>query len=95
MTKKTIEQEINEFFDIWDVENLTAFFRDVFPLLELYNVDQDDDWVRDAVGDDNLQNVRLIRTVYLMSKIAENHAGKLAITSAKFKRIWRRLEEHK
>jgi len=94
MSKKTLEEQINYFFEIWNEKQLVSFFADVFPLLELYNVDENDDWVRDLVGEDNLQNVRLIRTVYLISKIAENHSGKLATTNAYFKKIWKRLEDH-
>ena len=92
--KKNIEQEINEFLEKWDCNQLTAFLRDILPLMELYNVDEDDDWVRDCVGEDNLQNVRLIRTVYLISKIAENHASILASTKIYFKNICDRLELH-
>ena len=94
MRKKTIEQEINEFFELWGEKELVDFFKDIFPLLELYNVDENDDWVKDAVGEEDTRNVRLIRTVYLLSKIADNHAGKLARTSAYFKNIWKRLESN-
>ena len=94
LTKKTLEEEINSFLEIWNVDQITSFFEDVFPLLELYNVDENDDWVKDIVGEDDLQNVRLIRTVYLISRIAENHSGKLAKTKANFKNIWKRLEEN-
>lgn len=94
MPKKTLEFEINEFFELWGEKELISFFADVFPLLELYNVDENDDWVRDAVGEDNTQNVRLIRTVYLLSKVADKHAGKLSRTNAYFKNIWQRIEKH-
>lgn len=92
--KKTIEQEINEFLEKWGCENMMAFLKDIIPLIELYNVDKVDDWVRDCVGEENLQNVRLIRTVYLMSKIAENHSVMLASIKINFKNIWQRLELH-
>jgi len=91
--KKTVEQEINESLEKWDCKQLSEFLRDVIPLLELYNVDEEHDWVRDAVGDDSLQNVRLIRTVYLISKIAENHAGALCSFKVNFRNLYKRIEK--
>ena len=90
--KKTLEQEINEFLEKWGCDHMMAFLKDIIPLIDLYNVDEDDDWVRDCVGEENLQNVRLIRTVYLISKIAENHCAMLASVKINFKNMWKRLE---
>lgn len=95
MAKKTIEQEINGFLEIWDVEQLCSFLEDIIHLVHLYNVDEETDWVREAVGELNEQNVRLIRTVYLLSRIAERHGGKLARVSAQFRNLWQRLEQVK
>lgn len=69
------------------------FLRDIIPLFELYDVEDEDDWVKEAVGEENERNVRLIRTVYLMSKIAENHSGSLASIRMNFKEIWKRIEK--
>lgn len=91
---RTLEQEINEFLDDWDCNQLTSFLRDIIPLFELYDVEDDDDWVKDAVGEENERNVRLIRTVYLISKIAENHAGKLSTVKVKFKSLFERMERN-
>jgi len=79
--------------EYWGCDQMSAFLRDIIPIFELYDVDGEDDWVADAVGDENTQNVRLIRTVYLVSRIAEFHAGKLCSISIKFKDIYRRLEK--
>lgn len=89
--KQTLEAEIESFVESFGSKELCAFFKDVFPLFELYNVEEDDDWVKDTVGELNVKNVRLIRTVYLMSKIAENHAGKLCLINMNFKNLWKRL----
>lgn len=72
---------------------MSAFLRDIIPLFELYDVEQEDDWVADAVGDEDTRNVRLIRTVYLISRIAEFHAGKLASMKIRFRDIHRRMEK--
>lgn len=91
--KKSLEQEINDFLDKWDCKQMIAFLRDIIPLFELYDVEDEDDWVKDAVGAENERNVRLIRTVYLVSKIAEFHAGKLCTMKMEFKDIYRRMEK--
>lgn len=91
--KKTLEQEINEFLEKWDANQIWGLLRDIIPLFELYDVDEEDDWVRDKVGTDNLQNVRLIRTVYLLSKIAENHAAPLCNIKVNFRNLYKRMEK--
>lgn len=91
--KKSLEQEINEFLDLWDCKQLCAFLRDIIPLFELYDVDDEDDWVKEAVGEENQRNVRLIRTVYLVSRIAEFHTGKLCSVKMNFKDIYKRMEK--
>lgn len=91
--KKTLEQEINSFLERWDCGQMIAFLRDIIPLFELYDVDDEDDWVKDAVGESNERNVRLIRTVYLVSRIAEFHAGKLCSMKIDFKDLYKRMEK--
>lgn len=93
MAKKTIEDEINGFLEIWDFEQLCSFLEDVIHLVHLYDVDEKTDWVREAVGELNETNVRLIRTVYLISRLAERHAGKLCSASVRYKNLWRKLEK--
>lgn len=91
--RKTIQEEIEKFLEIWDSTQIIAFLRDIIPLLALYDVDEDQDWLADIVQKDDLQNVRLVRTVYLISKIVENHSGKMSSTKIFHKNIYRRLEE--
>lgn len=93
--RKSIEQEINDFLDDWGCKEMTSFLRDIIPLFELYDVEDEDDWVEQTVGGDeeNVRTVRLIRTVYLVSRIAEFHAGKLCSMKIKYKDLWRRMEK--
>lgn len=93
MPKKTIEQEINEFLEVWGFEQLECFMKDLIPLFKLYDVDENDDWVKDQVGELNTKNVRLIRTVYLISYLAEQYAGKLCTIKVQFKNLCQRLEK--
>ncbi len=92
MPRKSTEQEINEFLDIWDCKQINSFFRDVIPLLQLYNVDENHDWLRDIIKAEDLQSVRLARTVYLLSIICENHSGKMSTAMIHHRNLYKRLE---
>lgn len=92
-TKKTLEQELNEFLEKWDAIQMSNFLRDIIPLFELYDVEEEDDWIKDAVGASEERNVRLIRTIYLVSRIAEFHAGRLATIKMHFKDLHKRMEK--
>ncbi len=93
-SKKTLEEEINEFLEYWDADQMCAFLRDIGPVFKLYDVEEDNDWVKKAVGEEDERNVRLIRTVYLISRIAEFHAGKLVGVKVNFKNIYQKMEKH-
>lgn len=73
---------------------MTSFLREIIPLFELYDVEDETDWVKDEVGEENERNVRLIRTVYLMSRIAEFHTDRLCTLKIKFRDLWRRMEKY-
>lgn len=93
--KKTLDEEMSEFLDLWNLENISRLLRDILPIYELYDVTKEDDWVESLVGgdDDNVRTIRLIRTVYLISRLAEFHAGKLVSTNVNFKKMWKKIEK--
>lgn len=93
MPKKDLEQEINEFLELFDIKSLISFLECTIPLTELYDVDESDDWVEQKVGKDEVSTIRMIRTVYLISRLAEFHAGKLATVRMRFKDLYKRLEK--
>jgi hypothetical protein len=93
--KKTIEQQINEFVQLWAAEDLMKLFEEFEPLHYLYDVTEEDDWVERAVGKEDRLNVRVVRTVYLLSRLSEIFAGKFMMTNANFPKLWRKLEEIK
>jgi len=93
--KKDIQWELNEFLQEWDFEEMRDFFKLVEPLLELYDVSEKEDWVENEVGEEDCRNIRLIRTVYLVSRICERFAGRFVGINVKFKHLWRRLENQK
>lgn len=91
--KKTIEQIINDALDDWGRAQQWAFLRDTMPLLELYNVDGDDDWLEQEVGGDeeNVRTIRLIRSIYLISRIAEFHADKLIHFKCTYPNLYKKM----
>jgi hypothetical protein len=94
--KKDLPTLIGEFIEEWGQEQHVSFMKDIIPLFELYNVDDENDWVRDEVGNDldHLMHIRLIRTVYLVSKIAAHHAGTFCVINLKFRDLWKKMEKH-
>lgn len=92
MSKKTIEQEINEFLEWWDYDQISEFFRYIEPLIELYDITEDKDWVADKVGEEDTRNVRLISTVYIISKMCETFGGRFININTRFKGLHKRLE---
>lgn len=87
--KKDLNQEINEFLKEWDIDEMSRFLKNVIPLIE--NYDLDEDWLKDKNEEDEI-NVRYIRTVYLLSRIADLHASKLCRLNVQFKNLWKRME---
>lgn len=93
--KKTIEEEINGFLELWDCKQQIAFLRDIIPLFELYDVEDEDDWVEKEIGGDkeNVRTIRLVRSVYLISKMCEFHAGRFCRINMEYKNLWKRMEK--
>lgn len=94
--KRTVEEEINLFLQMWGCDEMVSFLKDIVPLFELYDVNEEDDWVREETGGDfeYVRNIRLIRTVYLVSKIAAHHAGDFCKLNIEFRDLWKRMEKH-
>lgn len=93
--RKNLDEQINEALNDWDCKQQIAFLRDIIPLFELYDVEDEDDWVEKEVGggEENVRNVRLIRTVYLISRIAEFHTGKLVSFKCKYPMLFKKMHE--
>lgn len=89
MAKKDLNEEINNFLNLWDRDRMVSFLRDIEPIFSLYDIDEDHDWVKDQVGEEDLNNVRLVRTVYLISKLADHHSGFLCYLNIKYPKMWK------
>jgi len=89
----SIEEELNGFLELWGGVEMTSFLEDIIPLMELFDVDETDDWVLDAVGPEHIHTIRIARSIYLISKIAENHSPRLCSLKVKFPGLWKRMEK--
>lgn len=92
--KKTLEEEINEFLNLLGCKGIISFLRDIIPMFELYDISDESDWVREQVGVEDERNIRLIRTVYLMSRIAEGQAGMLVNLKSRYPKLWEKIKNH-
>jgi len=92
---KELEVQINEFLEVWDLEQQEKFLRDVIPLFEMYfSLDKEGEIFEKENGEHEA-TIRLIRSVYLISKMAEYHAGKLASVKMQWPSLWKKMEKSK
>jgi hypothetical protein len=98
MSKKLRDmvQETEEFIEHFGIQGVQALIKEVYEFYELYDVDEIDDWVAHYVKGDaeNVRNVRMIRSVYLVSRMAEFLSGKLVLVKTKFPNFYKRLEKY-
>lgn len=91
--KKTLEEEINEFYNFYTIDELNSLIHYVRQLADIYD-DSNDEWIEALEEEDN-KGLLFARTAYLISKISDFHAGKLATVKFKFKDLWKRMERVK
>lgn len=94
MKNKKLEDKISDFFTLWTTHQMTQFIKDVVPLIELFDFEDNDDWLLKEVGAEDEQNVRILRTVYLLSRFADFHAGILCNLNFRFKDLWKKMEKY-
>ena len=92
--KKTVEQEINEFFDLLCKNDISEMLSHMFEVFILYDVDKDDDWVKNSIENkEESEQIRILRTVHLLSKMSDLYAGKFVLIKTKFPNLWLKMEE--
>lgn len=103
--KRTLTEELEEFFDIWDATAVTKMIGIVYELHRIFDVDISHETIEkfDEENDEqhakriemivNAQNKRLAEAAYLISWFAEFYTGKLVNTNVKFKGLWQRMEK--
>lgn len=93
MAKKTIEQQLADMLLDFPADDLTRFLKDIIPLFELYDVEDESDWVEQEVGSEAVNNVRVLRTFYLISRIADFHSGMLVRIKMRHYGLWEKMEK--
>lgn len=87
-----MESILEEAFNFWDLKKLTSVLTDFAEIYQLYDV-ENENWLKDQVGEENEINVRVVITLYLISKIAEKHSGSFLSFKLKFPRLWEKMED--
>lgn len=93
MSMENYNKEMSEILGIYNCDKFIQLIEDIHELVVLYNVDDNDDWVRDIVGEDNTRNVRLARTAILLSRLADNHHRLLRRIHRVAPGFWQRAEK--
>lgn len=95
MHKDTSEfnKEINAFVQKWDVYSLIELVGLAEKLIELYDMDEKDDFLREYYGKEDGDNIRIVMTVTLLSKMSELFGAKMVSTNVKFPKLWKRLND--
>jgi hypothetical protein len=91
MAKRNISLEIVEFFHLWSVKDMTSFLENVLPIFEMFQ--EDEGVIVTPEDEEHINNVKLVRYVYLLSYLAETYAGKFSRIKSQHKDLWRRLEK--
>lgn len=91
--KKDMADIMSDFLQVWGPNELIQFLEDILLFFELYDVEDKEDWVETRVGADNASNVRLARTIYLLSKFCEHHSSRMVRTNIQFRELWLKMEK--
>lgn len=89
-----MEKEINEILNEWCYTPICDMIKDIGPLITLYSQESSEAIILKEMPPEDSTNITLIRTVYLLSKFAERHAGKLASLKCKYPAIGERIEKY-
>lgn len=90
-----LNSDIEKIIGIYKCDQLISFFYDTSEILKLYDVTDENDWVRDIVGEQDVRNVRIARTAFLLSRLAHNHADLLKKVKRVAPGFWQRAEKQK
>lgn len=69
--RKSLSDEVCGILGIFSRNEMSSLLQDLEDIYMLYDVDPKDDWVLDAVGEEDEREVRLSRTAYLLSKLSD------------------------
>lgn len=90
--KKTLSDEINIILSMIGPEQLGRLIEDIYDLVHLYDVTENDDWLEDYVASHNAREIRLTQTAYLLSRFSDKYANILKKISRACPGFWQRAE---
>jgi hypothetical protein len=91
--KKTLEDQINQFLEIWSGDDLIDLMRILCRVFESCDHDESDFPQFYGKDQEEIANMRIIYAVYMLSQIAEKFSGKLLITKMNLPRLYERMEK--
>lgn len=91
--KCDFNDEMSKILGIYRCDRFIELIEDIYEIVRLYNVDEVEDWVADTVGWEDVRNVRLARTAYLLSKLADRHHRWLRSVNRAAPGFWKRAEK--
>jgi len=92
ITNEELESKIHVFFEKWSFEEMNDLARFFIEFLEVFEIDKDMDWEREVLQNEETRNIKIIRCMYIVLKMADLYAGKFVATKVEFKGLWRKLE---
>ncbi len=72
-----VTKSVNEILKIFNPDKLMLLYEDFVRLFDTWNTSPEEDEELQQLCEDNLDHLRLIRTAYALSILAENHARDL------------------
>lgn len=92
MTNEDLEEKVQMFFEKWSFDEMNDLARFFIEFLEVFELDKDLDWEKEVLANEDVRNVKIIRCMYIVLKMADLYSGKLVATKVEFKGLWRKLE---
>ncbi len=91
--KNTLGDDVNGILSLFGPDHLQDIMTQMWELYDLYGRDEEGDWVADAVGEGNVREVRLARTAYVLSAIADAHSKALGKIKSRFPGFHKQAEK--
>lgn len=87
-----INKELDRFLDVCSIEEMFNIAKDAVPLVELHEMMEGYELIDDEEEKQEVSAQLFVRVIYLLSKFAHLHAGKLCVIKSVFPDLHKRLE---
>jgi len=93
MPKRNVNEDLERCITQWIGKQLPGIMNYMIEMCKLWNIDDDNDFLKQELGCEDVKNHRLILTAYMLSRFAESYAGALVSFKVEYKDLWKRLEK--